>query len=375
MKTTTIRRAVCCVALVAAGPACAQYALEDLQSGQWRISAEQTRLSALLDGYLLDDEQSAVRHQTDAVDSWARSEWRVAWRPQNALWDLQWAAFNDTQVHVNGSGGRAAARINNQVADFPTTRYPFDLDSVKYRRWGLSASRAIVGAADGWQPNRWTLGGSVFAVDRFKSTDAQGVLEDRAGGNLALQANVMENELGKQSTFIRPEKILGWGLALDVSALWGQLDTDYLSLSVQDLGPSVRLSEVLGTDRTINTDTVSFDEDGYIQFAPAINGVYVNRKARVRIEPEWRLDAGWRQRPGQRWLGSLIKHGARQEAAVVYQQALAGYRLDVGLHALADMPGSVSLGWFGPRWGFSWRGDRFSPDKARIWGVSGHMAF
>lgn len=367
--------ALCVAALVVTGQASAQSILDDLKPGQWRIEAEQTRFSALLDGALLDDEKSVVQHATDRVDSWARSEWRASWRPQDAPWDLQWDAFIDAQVHVDGSGGRAVARINNQVVGSPGTRYLFELNSIKYRRLGVSASHAFSGGGDGFWPSRWTVGGSVFAVDQFKSADAHGVLEDRAGSNLALQANVVENAMGKQSTFIRPDKMLGWGMAVDVSAVWGQLDADFLRLSVEDLGPAVRLSQLLGTDRTINTDTVSFDADGYVQFAPAIQGLYTNRKASVRIKPEIRMEAGWQQRPGQRWLGSLVKHGTRQEAALVYQQAMAGYRLDVGAHALSNMPGSVSVGWGASRWGVGWRGDRIRPSKARIWSLSGYFAY
>jgi len=365
----------CVAALVVMGQASAQSIVDDLKPGQWRIEAEQTRFSALLDGALLDDEKSVVRHATDRVDSWARSEWRASWRPQDAPWDMQWAAFIDAQVHVDGSGGRAAARINNPVLGAAGTRYAFDLDSVKYRRLGVSASHAFAGAGDGFWPSRWTVGGSVFAVDQFKSANARGVLEDRVAGALALQTQVVENEMGKQSTFIRPDKVLGWGLAVDVSAVWGQLDADFVRLSVEDIGPAVRLSQLLGTDRIINTDTVSFDKDGYIQFAPAINGLYTNRKASVRIKPEIRLEAGWQQRSGQRWLGSLVKHGARQEAALVYQQTMAGYRWHVGAYALSNMPGSVGVGWGTSRWGVGWRGDRIRPSQARVWSLSGHFAY
>lgn len=367
--------AVYVAVLVVMGQASAQSIVDDLKPGQWRIEAEQTRFSALLDGALLEDEKSVVRHETDRVDSWARSEWRASWRPQDAPWDLRWDAFIDTQVHVDGSGGRAAARINNQVVGAPGTRYPFELDSIKYRRLGVSASQVFAGGGDGFWPSLWTVGGSVFAVDQFKSADASGVLEDRVGGGLALQANAVENEMGKQSTFIRPDKMLGWGLTVDVSAVWGRLDADFVRLSVEDIGPAVRLSQLLGSDRSINTNTVSFDTDGYIQFAPAISGLYTNRKASVRIRPEIRMEAGWQQRPGQRWLGSLVKHGTRQEAALVYQQTMAGYRWDVGVHALANMPGSVSVGWGASRWGVGWRGDRIRPSQARIWSLSGHFAY
>lgn len=347
----------------------------DMKPGQWRVDAQQGRFSALLDGNLLDDEQSFVRSATDRVDSWARSEWRISWHPEVPAWDLQWAAFVDAQAHVNGAGARAVARINNPLVGATGTRYPFMLDSVKYRRLGISLLHPFQGGSEGLLPGRWTVGASVFGVDQFKSVNAMGVLEDRAGGNLALQAATVENELGKQSTFVQPNKILGWGFALDVSALWGQPDASHLRLSVRDLGPAVRLREVLGTDRTINTDTVSFDQDGYIQFAPVIRGVYVNREASVRIKPEVRLEAGWQFRPGQRLLSNLVKHGARQEVGLIYQQAVLGYRLDVGAHVLSNMPGSASLGLFAPRWGVSWRGDNASPSKARIWALSGHFTY
>lgn len=371
----TMRGVVHCAILLAMATAGSQSAGEDLKPGQWRIDAQQTRFSNLLDGHLLDDEKSPVQNVTDRIDSWARSEWRATWKPQAAPWDLQWAAFVDAQVHMEGSGGRAAARINNQVMGASGARYPFKLEGVKYRRLGMFASRAFDGAGVGLKPNRWTVGASVFAVDQFKSFDVRGVLEDRPAGGLTLETNVIENELGKRSAFIRPEKILGWGLAVDVSAVWGRLEADFLRLSVEDMGAPVRLSQLLGTDRTINTDTISFDPDGYIQFAPIINGVNTNRKATVRIKPELRVEAGWQPRTGQRWLGRLVKHGARQEVALVYQRALAGYRLSVGAHALSNMPGSVSVGLGGSDWGVSWRGDHIHPGQARVWSLSGQFAY
>jgi hypothetical protein len=146
-------------------------------------------------------------------------------------------------------------------------------------------------------------------------------------------------------------------------------------LSIKDLGPGVRLRQVLGTDRAINSDTLSFDDQGYAQFAPAINGLYTKRSASFRIRPEWRLDAGWQQSPSRRWLGSLVHHGSRQELAVTYRHRLEDHRLNIGVHALAHMPGSISVGWQAPHWGIHWRGDRLKPGDARIWSLSGTLTY
>jgi hypothetical protein len=183
---TCVQALLVLMGLTPIGVAQAQAGAADLAPGQWRLDAEQVRLSALIDGRLVEDEKSFVHAATDRVDSWARSQVRLSWLPVESPWALQWAAFVDAQLHVKGSGGQAIARVNNKTRGEPGARYPLDLESLRYRRLGISVARALEGQHQDLLQARWAVGASLFAVDQFKSADAQGVLQDRPGNNLAL---------------------------------------------------------------------------------------------------------------------------------------------------------------------------------------------
>lgn len=361
----------CVFLLLGASGALGQVLNDELMPGQWLAQAEYSRLSALLDGQLLDDEQSPVRHSGDDAGSWGRSQSRLSWLPENSPWNLQWSVFTDSQIHIDGGGGDAVRRINNGGTGTPGTAYSFSAESLQYRRLGMAVSRIVDAGISG----RWMLGGSVFVVDKFKSINAQGVLREGAAGALGLQGSLTQNHLGGTSPFISPDKVLGWGAGFDVSGLWGDPNTNYLRASIRDLGPAIELKHVLATTKNVNTNTLSYDSDGYVLFAPAIMGAYSSQNAKFRVKPELGLEAGYRYSAEQRWVSGLIWHGARKEINVRLQQAVSGHRVELGVHALANMPASVSLVAYGTRWGFSWRGDQLSPSKARIWSLTGHFIF
>ena len=222
---------------------------------------------------------------------------------------------------------------------------------------------------------RWTLGANAFAVDEYKSVGAAGVLSDGNNGALGLQATVREDEMGRQSPFVRPVKVLGWGVSLDAALEGGSADALQWRLAVKDLGPSVRLKNLLGNDRSIDTNTVSFDADGYVQFAPAISGRYSQRSAQLKMEPEWSAAAALALDGGRRLEGAVLWHGVRKELSLGHEWSAQGYRLAISGHVLRDMPASLSVRVAGPFWSVAWRADCLKPGKARIWGLSADMRF
>ena len=355
---------------------CGGWAHADEGSGWFgRAAVEQMRMSAVLDGDLLDDDKSAVRHAHGAVNSWARAGARLEAGSEDANGVvLQWSAFLDSQVHVKGSGAATAARLNNRVPGAPGQTYPFDFTSVKFGRKGVGVQRSGLVSAGGGQM-RWTLGANAFAVDEYKSVDAAGVLSDGNNGALGLQATVREDEMGRQSPFVRPVKVLGWGVSLDAALEGGSADALQWRLAVKDLGPSVRLKNLLGNDRSIDTNTVSFDADGYVQFAPAISGRYSQRSAQLKMEPEWFAAAALALDGGRRLEGAVLWHGVRKELSVGHEWSAQGYRLAMSGHVLRDMPASLSVRVAGPFWSVAWRADRLKPGKARIWGLSADVRF
>lgn len=360
------------------GPALVQAQTAAPAGARWWADLEQGRMSAVLTGDVIDDARQLRRADGDSVRSWARNRLSLGRQAPNHGQDvsLTWSSTLVQEAHVRGTGAQAGVRLN-QSAGPAGAQYPFDLQSVQHRRWDIAAllqlsSAPLWGAGE---PVRWHVGGRLLAVDRYKSISASGVLQDTHGGNLGLQARSRSDELGGTSNFVQPDKALGWGVTLDLGVEGGSLGQGQWALAVRDLGPSVKLRHVLGDDKTADTNTLSFDADGLVNFAPVLSGRYVDREARVRIEPEW--TARYTHpvyRNGQAMVG-VIWHGARQELSLGYQHQWGAQQLTLTAHALRDMPFSVGLRWDMAYGSLGWRGDRLSAGKARVWMLEGGLRF
>lgn len=344
----------------------------------WAVELEQARLSAVINGELLDDERSLTASDTDSARSWARNSLHLRRSAEAAgRRASEWSGFVVQEVHVRGRGVQAGVRLN-QDSGLQGTAYPFNVNSTQHRRWGLSwrHEAAQVWTAPLVGPVQWHVGASAFVVDRFKSITAEGVLTDGAAGRLSLQARTREDELGGTSSFVQPAKPLGWGATLDAGVQGGAAGSLQWALEVRDLGPKVRLRHVLGEDKTINTDTVSFDADGYTNFAPAIRGRYTDRAAKLRIEPEWRAHFSHPLGARGQIQSALLLHGARQEWSLGYAHPMtANQRITVTGFALRDMPASLGVRWDARHFSVAWRGDRLKTSRARIWVLEGGLRF
>jgi hypothetical protein len=358
------------------GAAQAQGAEAVMAPGAWRLSAQQARASAALDGDLVNDPGVPLRYAGNRVDSWARSTVMLAWAPRAAPAGLSAAAFIDSQVHVTGVGATAAARINSDAAASEGRVHEVAFDSVSYRRQGLGIRQAVLRRDSDTASPHWQLGAKVFAVDRYKSASAVGVLEERAGDVLSLQGSGLEQQLGKSSLFVRPEKVLGWGVGMDLQALWGDAAHTHWRAAVEDLGPTVRLSQVLVTSKTVNTNTVSHDAQGYVQFAPAVMGRYDVGAVALRIKPQWLLDGAYELSPALRGLAGLRVHGALKELRLGADWAVTERgRAQLLLRRAAHMSPSLDMGWQGDGWRVAWQANQWQPGRARTWALSGACDF
>lgn len=344
----------------------------------WAVELEQARLSAVINGDLLDDERSLTASGTESARTWARNSLHLR-RTGEVVGrrGSEWSAFMVQEVHIRGRGVQAGVRLN-QDSGLEGTAYSFNVNSVQHRRWGLSwhHQAAQVWTAPLVGPVQWHVGASAFVVDRFKSITAEGVLTDGAAGRLGLQARTREDELGGTSSFVQPDKPLGWGATLDAGVQGGEAGSLQWALEVRELGPKIRLRHVLGEDKTIDTDTVTFDAEGYTNFAPAIRGRYTDRAAKLRIEPEWR--ARFSQPLGGRGQiqSALVLHGARKEWSLGYAYPVtADQRITVTGFALRDMPASLGVRWDARHISLAWRGDRLKASKALIWVLEGGLRF
>ena len=252
-----------------------------------RVYAEQLRMSTFADGLLLDNSQSKINHQD--VNPRALSLGSVHGTWAFARWP-GWTAevFVKQETRISGADGTlvAVASLNgDRVAKGAGVGLPFSINAQTMRRIGIGLGHNFVADLPG-NP-RLSVMGRGFVVDKYRSVTADGVVTEAFNGNLGIQASTLDNRLGGDSDYIHPIKVVGLGFAMDLSSLWGNSDADHLLLEARNIGPSVRIKHVLQTTKNINTNTVSYDANGFIQFAPIVNGRYSDVSTSARQYPQF----------------------------------------------------------------------------------------
>lgn len=340
------------------------------------LSMAQLRLSSFMDGRLLEDKHALVRHSSSPPKAASRTALEMTWVSQSATgWGV--GAFLEDNAWINGRAPsvEVLGAVNSQSLGVRDVRYPFQATFQSYRRWGLTVSHQ-------WQFDRdqelaqFRVVAKGMAVDRFKSVTAEGVLTDSTSGTVGLQANSVKNELGRESEFLTPEKILGFGLGWDLEADWKASDRANLRISVQDVGAGVRLPHVLREATTVNTQNVTYDANEYINYAPMVSGQYEAVAARVKIKPKVAVSGRWDQGRGITALAGLQTQYPFTQVYLGGEWAGESAKLTSLIYGgAAGLPMSLALQGAFRGLTLGWRGDALSPARARIWGLTAAVKF
>lgn len=341
------------------------------------VSAYQERLSSFMDGALLGNERAWVAHASAPPKAAARSGLNLLWQAEaSSGWNL--GGFVESASWIDGGAESVAALgfVNNQRTAQKNASYPFAVEAQSYRRWGVSIGAQRAQTLWGHASELWWRAKG-FAVDDYRWSRADGTLTETLAGELGLQAQVEQLRLGGHSTFVNPQKTLGYGVGLDLGVQWHSAPTLHWQASLEDIGPRVRLAHVLSNSTQYNSNNVSHDAEGYIQYAPMTSGQYRDVSASLRIEPRLNLAGRWDARPGLTWFGGIsaqkpftqVHLGAQKTVSEGAQLAAAVYTGSGGL------PPSAGLNWRYRTLTLNWRGDALSPEKARIWSLSAALDF
>ena len=339
------------------------------------LEAETQRVSAFLDGQLADDEKAAVAHRGAAAHTLAR--WLVRASAPLPWTDGAWrfGAFADSQAWVMGDSVRALAFLNNKEVGSQNASHGFNVQSQFMRRTGLTLSTTWEAAILQSHNLHVTTQLKYYAVNEFKASHVRGALTETVAGAIGLQAQTVEQNLGGQTLFVKPDRTLGHGFALDASVKLINAEGSFLAIAVEDLGPAVTLPSVLRTSQSANTNTVSFDANGYIHFAPLLSGQYASEQIRVVFAPTWSAALAWRLNSRWDWLASA-------ESTQTVHQVSSGLRLSSNgqqftglIHVGKDLPGSLEVAWRSKWTTLAIRADALSPQFARIWGMKATVLF
>jgi hypothetical protein len=339
------------------------------------VQLQALRVSGFLDGNLLSDEKAVVVHAHAAGNSIASAQLHASFPMPGLGADWRMGAFADAQAWIQSDAVRALAFINNKEKADSNAAYPLHTRYQIARRKGLSLAKTTTLDLPQFAAARVFTRARIFAVDQFKAGQADGTLTESASGQLGLQANIDQYQLGGTSPFISPAKTLGWGGTVDIGLRVDGQGGHYGSISVADIGPATRLPSVLRTDRKANTNNVSYDANGYAQYAPLITGQYSPASYAMRYAPTYAAEGGWALAPQAMLIAKLESTAAVHQLSVgglykINQQSLQGM-----VYTGKGVPSSLGLAWRFKYGEIGWRGDRLSLSRARVWGLTAGLRF
>lgn len=340
-----------------------------------RLEASQLRLSGFLDGVLAQDEKAYVAHPNSPASLLAKAivaidaplpfipgRWRVG-------------VFADSQTLASGTGVRALAFVNNQEVGRPGDQHGIDVRAQHMRRRGLSLEGQWQWALSAKSDLTLAVKGKAFSVTDFKASQVQGVLAVGLTGNVGLQAQSREEALGGQSLFVPTQPTLGQGVAVDFALRWQDASGHHVEGSIRDFGPAAMLPSVLRTTQKANTQTVSFDSNGYLHFAPVLSGQYTNVPVEASYAPTWSVKGGWAFKPGWQLLAGATQTGAVDYQEVGFSVATATGHWRAQILSGSTLPLALELAWRHGPFQLAWQGDTLSPASARVWGFKAVVQF
>lgn len=362
-----------CIAL-ASGSGAAQLVRDAGNLDQVRTEIYRYRASTFLDG----DHPNKEDIQPNAVGKPPTSRATTGARLKVAPhWAQGWrmGAFVESDAWISGSASMLGAIVVASRAQAPTSNasHPFEVAYQSMQRYGLSTGKDS--RLDWLGGPLMSVDGHVFRVNKFREISASGVLTETAQGDLGLAANTVQTRLGGESVFINPPADLGWGASADVGLRWGEPQGSHYSLHVANLASTVRIPHVLQTTTRLNTNSASYDANGYVQFAPLVSGKHSDVAYRPTLHPQYRAATSQRLSPAWALLANVSAHHPITELSLGGQWDAAGQRLQAQAHVTRDLPVSYSVLWRTRYVSLGWRGDSLHSGKAKVWGWSASIQY
>jgi hypothetical protein len=344
--------------------------------GDVEASVYSYRLSSFINGNLIRNEKLPLASVPDSPATLARAGFELFWTPKNLdRWRV--GVFKDNTIRANGQDGsvKALALINNRGSLSNNVDYPFNVQSVSMSRSGLLIEQSLgslniaphIGVS-------WSV--RLFGVEDYRSTVANGFIRENSNGSLGVQAEVTKTDLGRSTTFVPTTGAVGYGASFGLALEGGDPNMTSWVFSVDDISAPVNLKSVLVTRNSYNNVNVQLDGNGLPNFAGVAVGSFSNESVKATVNPRLAfevvsdLNHAWHLRAGTTWEKPLL-----QGFVGVDHQVNGGKWLTSVHIGNNNLPASLGLGLNYKGLTLAWRGDKLSPSKARIWGLSGSMRF
>jgi len=301
--------------------------------------------------------------------SYEDNELRLAYR--QGSWTLSALGRQSAAIVANQDGLEFARHLIDKQLPAGDRRFDLDLDYRGFAGGGLALARQFLfgdakSARDGWSAH---LEVQALSLKRLRHTELLG----SASFNAARRAYAFElqgrrAQDGMDFPFQQDYAGTGWGLLGQAELQWCGARA-CAALAWQDLGRLVWKGlpqEAL----TLNSETNSYDADGYLVYKPMLSGRYsqprYSSSARQRLQLRGHYESDWGRSSLQ--LTHLQGFGWLPELGLGWNLAPGGMSERLGLQGWglrwASHERRLSLDLQGRRWRLSWGSDRLSGSEA-----------
>lgn len=183
--------------------------------------------------------------------------------------------YKHQEIFINAGRetGQLYADINAGRLPTTSTAYTVDFDGYGIEQTGLSLSRRFdFSVLESAQPITIAPALRIYNINRYREIQARGNALARADGSYDLAINTAERDTRADFVFPVGQSPSGSGYALDLSLQW-QINPQFqLFLQARDLYSANQIKNTPITVQTLNSNVNQFDENGVLNYRPAIQG-------------------------------------------------------------------------------------------------------
>jgi hypothetical protein len=217
---------------------------------------------------------------------------RLELSASKAQWEVGAAVRSD--IVIDGSRGAFDIVHAYKQKREPATGSEFNLDATEQGViWaGLRGARTWVlrpGTEHGLQLSTAL---TLLSVRRLQLTDVSGSVRYNSASGFAFNAQTTQQDSHVQFGGYGKEGAVGSGYTTDIGLLWQPSASSFVNLSISDAVSSLKIKQVATEQMSASSTTRLFDNNGYLDYHPLLNGRDSAQDVSLRLARKTSLSAG-----------------------------------------------------------------------------------
>lgn len=236
-----------------------------------------------------------------------------------ALWAPEWAGLRwsmalggvvraDALAAASGEAAQVVYHYQSQTDPDRAGRYDARTHVMSWVGRGLSLRLSPLSQG----PLQMELGWQWLTLTRLRDVATSGQVAYNADGSYDFDVSVRHDRSGFQPRYSRPPSAQGEGASLSMAWWWQAAPQLSLSLKLDDLWSRLQWRGLNGDDAVANSTVASRTPDGYLDYAPLVQGQYTRRTVTHSIPTTVNATAYWHAESGDALLDLRRRWGLQE---------------------------------------------------------------